>query len=203
MFMKKMVLFILMLFAPLAAMAQMKVLAFAGSTRVDSYNKKLIREAAKIAREMGAEVTIIDLKDYPMPFYDADLEKEGMPKNAKQFRDMILKSDAVIISSPQYNASIPGVLKNALDWASRDENGQESDEAFAGKKIVIMSASPGKKGGAKGLVHLRAVLKDCGGEVLEKQVSIPSADQAFDERGTLIEIALKQQLEQAVFQLMR
>lgn len=202
MFVKKVVFFVLMLFAPLAA-AQMKVLALAGSTRVDSYNKKLIREAAKIAQGMGAEVTIIDLKDYPMPFYDADLEKEGMPKNAKQFRDMILKSDAVIISSPQYNASIPGVLKNALDWASRDENGQESDAAFAGKKIVIMSASPGKKGGAKGLVHLRAVLKDCGGEVLEKQVSIPSADQAFDETGSLIEIALKQQLEQAVLQLMR
>lgn len=198
-----MVLFSLMLIAPLAAMAQMKVLALAGSTRVDSYNKKLIREAAKIAQGMGAEVTIIDLKDFSMPFYDADLEKEGMPKNAKRFRDMIMNSDAVLISSPQYNASIPAVLKNALDWASRDENGQESDTAFKGKKIVIMSASPGKKGGAKGLVHLRAVLKDCGGEVLEKQVSIASADQAFDERGSLKESSLKQQLEQAVHLLIR
>lgn len=190
-----------MLFAPLTVMAQMKVLALAGSTRAGSYNKQLVREAAKIAQEMGAEVTIIDLKDYPMPFYDADLEKEGMPQNAKRFRDRIMNSDAVIISSPQYNASIPAVLKNALDWASRDEDGQESDAAFKGKKIVIMSASPGKKGGAKGLVHLRAVLKDCGGEVLEKQVSIPCADQAFDEAGSLKESSLKQQLEQAVFQL--
>ena len=201
--MKKIVLFIWMLLTPLAAMAQLKVLALAGSTRADSYNKKLIRAAAKLAQEMGAQVTIIDLRDYLMPFYDADLEKEGMPKNAKRFRDMIMSSDGIIISSPQYNASIPAVLKNALDWASRDENGQESDSAFAGKKFVVMSASPGKKGGAKGLVHLRAVIKDCGGEVLEKQVSIPCADQAFDETGSLKESSLKQQLEQAVNQLIK
>lgn len=190
--------------APLCAMGQMKVLALAGSTRADSYNKKLVQEAAKIAQERGAEVTIIDLKEYPMPFYDADLEqKEGMPKNAQRFRDRIMNSDAILISSPQYNASIPAVLKNALDWASRDEKGEESDTAFKGKKFVLMSASPGKKGGAKGLVHLRAVLKDCGGEILEKQVSVPCADQAFDETGSLLDISIKQQLEQAVDQLIR
>jgi chromate reductase len=203
MFLKKMVVFTWMVIAPLAAMGQMKVIALAGSTRADSYNKKLVREAAKIAQEMGAEVTVIDLKDYPMPFYDADLEKEGMPVSAQQFRARIINSDAIIISSPQYNGSIPAVLKNALDWASRDEKGQESDAAFMGKKIVIMSASPGKKGGAKGLVHLRAVLKDCGGDVLEKQFSIPCADQAFDETGSLKESSLKQQLEQTVSQLIK
>jgi NAD(P)H-dependent FMN reductase len=199
--MKKLIMFFCLI-APLAAMAQMKVLCFAGSTRAHSYNKKLVREAAKIAVERGAKVTLIDLKDYPMPFYDADLEqREGMPTNAKRFRDTIMSSDAVIISSPQYNDSIPAVLKNALDWASRDEQGEESDAAFKGKKIVVLSASPGKKGGAKALVHLRAILKECGGDVLEKQVSVPSADHAFDETGSLKDPILRQQLEHAVDQL--
>ncbi len=157
-------------------LAEMHVLVFAGSTRTDSYNKKLAKEAAGIAKEMGAKVNLIDLKDYPMPFYDADLEaKQGMPKNAKRFRDAVKASDAVVIAAPEYNASIPAVLKNAIDWASRSEEGGSSREAFAGKKVALMSASPGGGGGARGLVHLRAVLTDIGAEVVDKQVSVPRA----------------------------
>ncbi len=180
--MKKTILFICSVlaftFSPLAA--EMKVLAFAGSNRANSYNKKLVHDAADIARQMGATVTVIDLKDYPMPFYDEDLEsKQGMPNNAKKLRQLMIKNDAVIIASPEYNASIPALLKNTLDWVSRGENGSYSPDAFKGKKFAIMSASPGPGGGARALVHLRAIIEAVGGTVIEKQVSIPNAQEYF------------------------
>lgn len=177
--------------------AQIKVLAFAGSTRADSYNEKLVTDAVQIARQMGAKVTLINLKDYPMPFYDADVEtKQGMPKNAQRFRELMVNNDAIIIASPEYNSSIPGVLKNALDWASRGEGGNASRSAFKGKKFAIMSASPGGGGGSRGLVHLRSVIEAVGGTVVPKQVSIPNADQYFSEKGKAENPALKEELQQ-------
>ncbi len=173
------------------------VLVFAGSTRDGSYNKKLALESAAIAKEMGAKVTVIDLKDYSMPFYNADLEKnEGMPKNAKRFRNAMISNQVIIIAAPEYNASIPALLKNVLDWASRSEEGAYSQEAFKGKKFVIMSASPGRGGGAKGLVHLRAIIEVLGGEVIEKQVTIP---QAY-EKGALDSPQVKKQLQEQLTQ---
>lgn len=166
--------------------AETKVLAFAGSTRADSVNKKLIVEAAHLARQMGANVTVIDLKDYPIPFYDEDLEaREGMPPMARQFRKMMIQSDVILIASPEYNASLSGVLKNVLDWASRGETGGGSREAFKGKTFAIMAASPGSSGGARGLVHLRTILEDIGGRVIPLQVVVPGAYNAFDEKGCL------------------
>jgi chromate reductase, NAD(P)H dehydrogenase (quinone) len=163
--------------------AEKKVLAFAGSTRVGSYNKKLVNDAAEIARKMGAAVTVIDLKDYTTPFYDADVErKQGMAKNAKRLRDLMIHSDAILIASPEYNGSISAVLKNALDWASRDEKGGVSTEAFKGKRFALMSASPGKKGGCRGLLHLRTIIEDLGGIVVPTEVSIPSANIYFAEK---------------------
>lgn len=166
--------------------AETKVLAFAGSTRVDSVNKKLIVEAANLARQMGANVTVIDLKDYPIPFYDEDLEaREGMPSMARQFRKMMIQSDVILIASPEYNASLSAVLKNAIDWASRGETGGGSREAFKGKIFAIMAASPGSSWGARGLVHLRTILEDIGGSVIPLQVVVPSAYNTFDEKGRL------------------
>lgn len=168
--MKKLILFLAFAF-PL--LAQINVLVFAGSTRKDSMNKKLAMEAAAAAKQAGAHVTLIDLKDYAMPFYDADVESKGLPKNVKRFRDLMVAADAVIIASPEYNSSIPAVLKNALDWASRADG--SSPSAFAGKKFAIMSASPGRMGGARGLVHLRSVIEDAGGEVLKQQTAVAKA----------------------------
>lgn len=166
--------------------AEVKVMAFAGSTRKDSVNKKLVLEAAELARKRGADVTVVDLKDYPMPLYDADLElTEGMPEKAKEFRKLMIQSNVILIASPEYNGSVSAVLKNTLDWASRSEEGGGSRDAFKGKKFVIMSASPGAGGGAKGLVHLRAILENIGGTVLPQQVVVPNAFQAFDEQGHL------------------
>src|SRR5689334_4293777 len=120
-FMFKLISIFSLLFFTQMACAEVKVTAFAGSLRNDSFNKKMVKEAARMAEEMGAEVTFIDLKDYPMPFFDEDLERvEGMPESAKSFRRQLLSSDVILIASPDYNHSISGVLKNALDWLSRN-----------------------------------------------------------------------------------
>lgn len=178
--------------------AQINVLAFAGSTREASVNKKLANEAAKIARQMNANVTVIDLKDYQMPFYDEDLEKQGMPEKAKEFRRLMLKNDIIIIASPEYNGSLSGVLKNTIDWASRTENGQASREAFQGKKFVIMAAFPGGGGGARGLVHLRKILENLGGIVVTQQVIVPDAFNAFDAQGNLKNTQMKKELQDEI-----
>lgn len=177
--------------------AEKKVLAFPGSTRDDSANKKLVVEAAKIARQMQTNVTVIDLKEYPIPFYDEDLEiREGMPTKAKQFRQLMIQSDVILIASPEYNGSLSAVLKNAIDWASRGESGGSSREAFKGKTFVIMSASPGAGGGARGLVHLRTIIENIGGTVLSQQVVVPDAYNAFDDQGHLKDEKVKKEIEQ-------
>ncbi len=179
-----------------ALLADLNVLVFAGSTRSDSYNKRLAAEAAQIVEELGGQATVIDLKDYAMPFYNADLEKKGMPKNAKKLQELMVASDAIVIASPEYNASVPGVLKNALDWASR-QNGAASRSAFKGKKFAIMSASPGRLGGARALAHLRVIIEDIGGKVVQKQVAVPNAIQVFSENDlSSLQQRLREELEQ-------
>src|SRR5205085_3265644 len=97
-----------------------RILAFAGSTRAGSFNKKLLAVAVAAARDQGATVTQVDLRDLPMPLYDGDLEaSEGLPENARTFRSLLIEHEGILISSPEYNSSISGVMKNAIDWASR------------------------------------------------------------------------------------
>lgn len=179
--------------------AEIKVLAFAGSTRKDSTNKKLIAEAARLAKQEGASVTLVDLKDYPIPFYDADLEaKDGMPPKAKHLRQLMIQSDVIMIASPEYNGSLSAVLKNAIDWISRDEEGKPSRTAFKDKKFVLMSASPGAGGGSRGLAHLRSIIENVGGVVIPQTVVIPDAYKAFDVDGHLQDPKLKSELLQLV-----
>lgn len=185
-------LIILFLTLSLPLSAEKKILAFAGSTREHSFNKKLVAEAAKIAERLGATVTLIDLKDFQMPFYDADLEKQGMPPQAKRLRDLMVASDGIIISTPEYNASVSGILKNALDWASR-KDGEASRSAFKGKKFALMSAAPGKNGAKRALANLKEIIEDCGGVIVPIQLSISNANQAFDAMG-LKESPAKEQL---------
>jgi NAD(P)H-dependent FMN reductase len=164
-----------------------KILAFAGSTRTGSYNKKLIKIAAAAARDAGAEVTLIDLRDYPLPLFDGDLEdSQGLPENAKKLKDLFHTHDALLISAPEYNSSITGVLKNTLDWVSREATEDEPAlRDFAGKFAVLLSASPGALGGIRGLVHLRAMLGNIGTLVLTDTASISKAHEAFDDAGNL------------------
>jgi NAD(P)H-dependent FMN reductase len=178
-----------------------KILAFAGSTRKDSFNKKLINQAAEMARQQfGAQVTVIDLSDYALPIYNADFEKEqGMPESAKRLRALMIQSDAILIATPEYNASIPALLKNTLDWVSRSEQGASArGDVFKGKRIGIMSASPGRRGGARALAHLRAIIEDIGGAVITEEVSIPLAVDYFAEKKKGENVALKEELKQVL-----
>jgi NAD(P)H-dependent FMN reductase len=184
--------------------AEIKVLAFSGSTREDSVNKKLVREAATIARQKGATVSIINLKDYTAPFYDGDVEaKEGMPEKAKQLRQLMIQNDVILIASPEYNGSVSAVLKNAIDWTSRSENNNSYRDAFKGKKFIIMSASPSRGGGTRGLAHLRTILENIGATVLPQQITIPNAYQAFDSQGHLKNPKLQAELQQAIEKVLK
>ncbi|RCJ26651.1 NADPH-dependent FMN reductase [Nostoc sp. ATCC 43529] len=165
-----------------------KILAFAGSTRIDSYNKKLVKIAAASAKAAGAEVTYLDLRDLPLPLYDEDLEaQEGMPANARTLKDLMISHQGFLIASPEYNSSLTAVLKNAIDWASRPYPNESplALTAFAGKVATIMSASPGGLGGLRGLVHLRSILGNIKVLVLPDQIAVSKAYEAFNDDGKL------------------
>ncbi len=163
-----------------------KIIAFAGSARGESFNKKLVKVAAACAQKAGADVQFIDLRDYPMPIFDEDLEKqEGLPANAKVLKDMFKSADGFLISCPEYNSSITPLLKNTIDWLSRKEVNESALPVFAGKVVALMSASPGALGGLRGLVHVRAILGNIGVLVLPNQVALPKASEAFNSDGTL------------------
>jgi chromate reductase len=168
-------------------MANPKILVFAGSTRTASFNKKLVRLAADAARAAGGDVTLVDLRDFAMPLYDGDLEEaEGLPEGAKRFKKLMREHDGFIIASPEYNSSITGVLKNAIDWASREETDDEPAlVAYRGKVALLLSASPGALGGLRALFHVRAILGNIGVIVLPDQLAIGTAHEAFDQDGQL------------------
>ncbi|MBC7773536.1 MAG: NAD(P)H-dependent oxidoreductase [Pyrinomonadaceae bacterium] len=162
-----------------------KVLAFAGSTRTDSYNKKLVKIAAAGASAAGAEVTFIDLRDYPLPLFDEDLEKQGLPANARLLKDLFLANHALLLSCPEYNSSISAVLKNVIDWVSRPAPNERPLQCFDGKVAGLMSASPGAFGGMRGLVHVRSILGNIKVLVVPDQVAVNKAFEAFNADGSL------------------
>lgn len=168
-------------------MIQPKILAFAGSLRKDSFNKKLVKIAIKGAEEEGGQVTYIDLKDYPMPIYDQEIEdSQGLPENALKLKELMLANDGFLISCPEYNSSMPAVFKNAIDWASRKATPDEKNlSCFIDKVVMLMSASPSILGGLRSLVHVRSMFGNINCIVLPQQKSIPQANHAFDPEGNL------------------
>lgn len=168
-------------------MSQPKIVAFAGSLRTGSYNKRLAHIAADAARAAGAEVTLVDLRELNLPLFDQDIEDStGLPDGAKKFKALLRDSDGFLIASPEYNSSITAALKNAIDWASRSESDDEPDlVAFRGKSAALCSASPGALGGLRGLVTVRSILGNIGVCVVPDQVCIPKAHEAFDGNGHL------------------
>jgi NAD(P)H-dependent FMN reductase len=163
-----------------------KILAFAGSLREDSYNKKLVRAAAKAAEEAGAEVSYIDLRDYPLPVFDEDLEAaDGLHENGRRLKELFRAHDALLISCPEYNSSITAVLKNTIDWVSRPEEGREPLDCFKGKVAGLLAASPGALGGLRGLVHVRAILGNIQVLLIPHQFALARAHEAFDSDGAL------------------
>jgi NAD(P)H-dependent FMN reductase len=167
-----------------------KILAFSGSARNGSYNQQLVQIAALGAQQAGAEVTIVNLGDYPMSIMNQDLEMaEGMPQTARAFKELLIEHDGFLIASPEYNSAFSPLLKNAIDWASRREGDEAPLLAFRGKVAVIMAASPGALGGLRGLVFLRMLLANLGITVLPDQQAVPLADKAFHADGYMLDDA--------------
>jgi NAD(P)H-dependent FMN reductase len=177
-------------------MPSSKILLFAGSIRSGSYNARLAALAAKVLTLAEADVTHISLQDYPLPLYDHGLEVRGMPDNALKLKRMMMAHAGVLIVSPEYNASVPPLLKNAIDWISRV---RERDEpplaAYKNRVFALASASPGPYGGQRGLLALRQVLTaGCGALVIPDHVSVRYADKAFDDMDELVEAGAAQAL---------
>lgn len=175
-----------------------KILAFSGSSRIGSFNQKLVSIAADAAREEGADVTVINLGDYQLPIYNMDDEtNNGLPEQAKALKQILVDHDGFLIASPEYNSAFSPLLKNAIDWASRKEHDQEFPlAAYKGKYAAIMSASPGALGGLRGLVFLRMLLSNIGVLVIPEQKAISNAHKAFDGNGQLTNPEQQQAIRQ-------
>lgn len=158
-----------------------RILVVAGSLREGAYSKKLAGCGAEALQRLGAHVDLLDLKEVAMPPYDGDMEdSEGLPPGAIAFKARIAAAEGMLIVSPEYNHSIPGTFKNAIDWASRGD-----EDVFEGKVAGLMASSPGGAGGMRMLPHLRQVLTALGVWLLPEQVTLSKAHEAFDEQGEL------------------
>lgn len=168
-------------------MRKPRILAFSGSARRESFNQRLVEFAATNARAAGAEVTVINLRDFPMPIMNQDIEREeGPPENATRLKTLFIEHDGLLLAAPEYNSSITPLLKNTLDWVSRRVGDEPPMVAYRNKTAALLSASPGRLGGLRGLVHTRAILSTLGMLVMPGQASISSAAAAFDENGALL-----------------
>lgn len=172
-----------------------KVLVFAGSAREGSLNKQLAKLAAKRIEELGGEATFIDLKDYPCPLFDQDIETQGMPDNVLKLRDILAEHQALLIASPEYNGFITPLLKNTLDWLSRPYNDTQGLGLFVGKWAALVAASPGGLGGIRALPLGQQLLANLGLIVLPQPLSLPSAGSAFNESGALKDDAIVEKLD--------
>ena len=185
-------------------MSGVRILAFAGSARKGSFNKLLVKVAAEAARTAGAEVTYVDLRDFPLPVFDADLEAaEGEHPNARRFKDLMISHDGFLIASPENNSSYSALLKNMIDWASRRSPDEEPLACFARKTVAVLSASPGALGGMRGLAALRVLLGSMKCLVLPGQVTIPSAHKAFNADGALTDPKQAEAVRELALELVR
>jgi NAD(P)H-dependent FMN reductase len=165
-----------------------RLLFFAGSTREGSFNRKLASLAHHIAEANGIEAVLIDLKDYPMPLYNGDLEAaDGPPERARAFKALLGEYQGVFIASPEYNSSVTPLLKNTLDWVTRVRaKGETGLEVFKTRVFAISGASPGYYGTMRSLLHLRQILAvGLGATVVPQQIALPRAMEAFEADGSL------------------
>jgi len=167
-----------------------RILAFAGSARKDSLNRKLLA---------GGEVTLIDLNDYPLPLYHGDLEDaQGLPANAAKLVALITEHPALLVASPEYNSLITPLLKNTIDWCTRAE-----PNPFEGKVAAVVSASPGQFGGVRSAQVARQLLLHLGCHVVPAQCTLPRADEAFDDAGRLKDARAQKAAQRVAAELVR
>jgi len=184
-------------------MAALKILVIPGSLRTGSLNAKLAAVAAHQFALAGVDVTRISLGDFPLPIYDGDLQsRSGVPKNAVDLKRMIGAHHAVLIVTPEYNSSVPPLLKNAIDWVTRVQDGQERrGQVFHGRPFALASASQGRLGGARALAALRLILSACRALVVPNQLALAFANEAYDDMDRLKQPADIEALEAMVRQL--
>lgn len=173
-----------------------RILAFGGSLRQDSYNHRLVSIASRGARGAGAKVTLIRLRDYPLPIFDEDLESaQGMPEDARRLKKLFADHDALLIASPEYNGGLSAALKNVIDWVSRaTEQDEPPLSVLQGKRAAILAGSPGGYGGSRGLEMLRKQLENIRIEVLKNRVTVPKVHEKMDEDGELNDAKLQQEV---------
>ena len=165
-----------------------RVLVIAGSTRTEAFSKRLARVAWRSVEQAGGSASFVDLRDYPMPLYDGDLEAaRGLPEQAIRLRDLMKQHDALLIATAEYNSSIPAVLKNALDWMSRPHPPEPGVSPYRNKIAGLLASSPGALGGLRGLVHLRQILQSVGCLVITEQFALGNAGSAFAADGGLVD----------------
>jgi NAD(P)H-dependent FMN reductase len=183
-----------------------QILVFAGSTRAGSWNRKLAAQAAHMARAEGAAVTHVELSDFELPLYNAELEAHGMPVAAMRLKEIFHAHPSWIICSPEYNGSYTGLLKNTIDWVSRPVNGHpewaKGTRPFAGKVVGLLSASPGALGGLRSLEHLAPLLRTLQCWVAPKQFAVSRAGEAFDPDGQLASEAARASVRAVVEQVL-
>ncbi len=167
-------------------MADTRILVFAGSIRTGAYSGKLAAAAAKELAVAGADVTFVSLGDYPLPIYNADMEKhDGFPENARKFAKLIEAHQGIFIATPEYNHSLPPLLKNTIDWTSRPKLAAEIK--VRGKVFAIGSSSDGLIGGARALLDLRKVLNTAYAAItIAEQISLSKSGEAYDEHGNFV-----------------
>ena len=163
-----------------------KLLAFSGSLRKNSFNQSVVAAAAEGAKNAGAEVTIVHLADYAAPLFNEDDEAAtGIPEGAKKLKQLMIEADGFLVSTPEYNSGYSAAIKNAIDWASRKEEGETNLQAFKGKTATIMAASPGALGGIRGLVPFRMLLGNIGMHVSPTQQAIGGVAKLVNEQGEI------------------
>lgn len=184
----------------------MKVLVFAGSTRIASFNRRLARAVAAMARAKGAEVTHLELGEYDIPMYNADLEAKGTPANVMKLKQLFYEHPAWIICTPEYNASYPALVKNTLDWLSspvKNDPVWNDDFRFSrGKVVGVLSASPGALGGLRSQSHLIPLLLNLKCWVAPQTFALSRAGSAFDEEGHLLEETTKKRVQAVIDQVL-
>ena len=187
-------------------MPDMKLLVFAGSTRQQSFNRRLARVAADAARDAGADTTLLELSDFDIPMYNADLEARGTPPDVLRLKQLLWEHPAWVICSPEYNGSYTALLKNTIDWASSPVKGdpawQDGVKPFRGKVVCMLSASNGALGGLRSQSHLAPLLINLECWLAPRAFALGQAANAFDEHGALVQEAHRQRVHGVVEQVL-
>jgi chromate reductase len=187
-------------------MQRMKVLIFAGSTRQQSYNRKLARVTAEMARASGAEVTHLELGDFNVPMYNADLEAQGTPADVMRLKQIFFEHPAWIVCTPEYNASYPALVKNTFDWISSpvksDPAWTEGFKSTRGKVVGVLSASPGALGGLRSQSHLVPLLLNLHCWVAPQNYALGRAGDAFDAEGKLVNEGARKPIQAVIDQVL-